>query len=86
MKKVDVQMGEEFMQMVQINNQLEEENHQLRSLLQINYKDADQLNQDQQLSEQEIQFHDNFCISRKDLEKKVQSQIEVALEERKKNL
>ncbi|CAK65418.1 unnamed protein product (macronuclear) [Paramecium tetraurelia] len=66
--------------------ELETENLFLRKLLSVNFND-DQIKQlEQQQNEVELQFFDNFCISRKDLDKQAILEYEKMLQNRKSQI
>ncbi|CAD8185979.1 unnamed protein product [Paramecium pentaurelia] len=66
--------------------ELETQNLFLRRLLSVNFSDEQIKQLEQQQNEVELQFFDNFCISRKDLDKQAILEYEKMLQNRKSQI
>ncbi|CAD8102707.1 unnamed protein product [Paramecium primaurelia] len=66
--------------------ELETQNIFLRKLLSVNFDDEQIKQLEQQQNEVELQFFDNFCISRKDLDKQAILEYEKMLQNRKSQI
>ncbi|CAD8103826.1 unnamed protein product [Paramecium sonneborni] len=66
--------------------ELETQNQFLRKLLSVNFSDEQIKQLESQQNEVELQFFDNFCISRKDLDKQAIQEYEKMLQNRKSQI
>lgn len=80
------EIDEDYEEWSKYSAQLETQNVYLRKLLGVKFTD-DQLDRVQRMeAETEYNFFDNFCISRRDLEKKAIEEYEVVLGSRKNKI